>query len=567
MNMRFLVLAAVLVLGCQQPPAILLTIESIPAASKSVRVTVTHGERASISDPPPFLVPQPAPGTSSVLLILPAEFAGEVSVNVGAFSEPGGSGCLLASGTTSTPMFVSPSDTMRVLLDPATDTTCTRKPVLLSNVLPAAGSVSGNETITLHGWGFKPGAQVLFGNTSAQLVTYVSAAELRVVTPAKAGFGFVAVKVTNPSGDSASRSDLFRFYASTIDFTGAPFVSTGDYGNPNGAVMGLFSATASVGFAAVQKSKNQVQISLTTGTFTNTVSYSMPAGSMPAGIAAADFDHDGNLDVVVTSQGDSLVSILLNDGAGNLSKSGSAVLGAAGINPEPVSASDLNGDGNADVVVGNRKGNSVVILLGDGRGGFKNQETITQLPDPASVAIGDVNSDGAADIVVASASAGSVSILYNDNGYFTERRFPRTVLNLATSLNSIFITDINHDGRADLVAVDAGKAQLLVVQNMGLPNIIISTLPTELDPRGVLAADLNGDGYPDLIVPCRGTSSVDIYLNNRGSGFAGVSYFAVPAQCTSPVQAATSDLDRDGRLDIVLFCQVGIGLLINHSGL
>ena len=442
----------------------------------------------------------------------------------------------------------------------------TGSPVFLNTVAPALGNLNGGETLTLTGWGFKPGAKVTFGTTSARMVTYVSAAQLKVVTPAKGGFGPTAIKITNQDNSSASRSDLFRFYADAFDVTALPYTNIGDYSNANGFVFGGFSRAATISSAVAQKDKDMIRILITTGTLTSTVDYAMPAGSMPTGIAVADFNHDGNLDVAVSCPGDSKVRILLNDGTGNLTQSGIAPVDSGA---EAIAIGDLNGDGNADVVVANRLSNTITIAFGDGQGGFKTpQATVGAITDPSSIAIGDLNFDGQPDIAIANYSTGMVSLLYNDMGNFGGAgRYPKSTLPLGKSINTVLITDINNDGKPDILAADSGMNQIVVLQNMGLPNILQYSMPTEASPRAVQAGDLNGDGYPDLVVPCNTPSTANIFLNNAGKGFQQVKYLTIGAQCMHPVQAALYDIDRDGRLDIGVLCEVGIGLLINHSGL
>ena len=553
-------------LTCSRAPTLLVTVENLPPTALSLQVTATHGELAAIVNLDPLDLPQPTPATSTFLLRLPPSFSGDIGVNVGAFKSASGTGCLVATGSTTTPMFAGPDETMRVPLVPAEDKTCDGKSVFLNNVAPVLGNVNGGETLTLTGWGFKPGAKVTFGTSSARSVTYVSAAQLKVVTPAKAGFGATPIKVTNLDNTSATRSDLFKFYADTIDFTGLPFTSTGDYSNSNGFVFGIFNPATTIDAVVAQRDRDMVRVLLVTGTLTSTVDYAMPMGSMPTGVTAADFNHDGKLDVAVSSPGDSKVRILLNDGLGNLTQSGIAPVDPGA---ESIATGDLNGDGNADVVVANRMSNTITIAFGDGMGGFKTPvATVGAITDPSSIAIGDLNFDGQPDIAIANYSTGMVSLLFNDMGNFGGAgRYSKAALPLGKSINTILITDINNDGKPDILAADSGMNQIVVLQNMGIPNILQYSLPTEASPRAVQAGDLNGDGYPDLVVPCNTPSTANVFLNNAGKGFQQVKYQTVGAQCMRPVQAAIYDIDRDGRLDVGVLCEVGVGLLINHSGL
>ena len=62
---------------------------------------------------------------------------------------------------------------------------------------------------------------------------------------------------------------------------------------------------------------------------------------------------------------------------------------------------DVNGDGKPDLVVANAGSNTVSVLLGNGNGTFKPQQTFATGSYPVSVTVGDVNGDGKPDLVVA----------------------------------------------------------------------------------------------------------------------------------------------------------------------
>jgi hypothetical protein len=345
---------------------------------------------------------------------------------------------------------------------------------------------------------------------------------------------------------------------------------TGDYSNPNGFVYGDFNPATMIDSAVVQPSKDYVRIlEVTLPSTSASIDYTMlPVGSIPTGITTADFNKDGKLDVVVDTQGDSMVRILLNDGQGNLTMSGAAQLPMNG-KPEAIASADLNADGKADVVVANRAANSITVLFGDGKGGFGMQDTVTGIMDPASLAIGDLNFDSQPDIAIANYATGGVTLLFNDRGNF-QGRISRATLGVGNLVSAVLLADVDSDGKLDIVAAATGDNQVVVVLNRGLPAILKYTLPTEASPRSVLAGDLNGDGFPDLAVPCNGSNSVDVFLNLGGMGFmAGGNkavFQSVQAPCTGPAQAALYDIGRDGRLDIGVMCNIGVGLLVNNSG-
>src|SRR5205823_3184337 len=122
--------------------------------------------------------------------------------------------------------------------------------------------------------------------------------------------------------------------------------------------------------------------------------------------------------LALTSQAIGAVSILFGNGAGGFPGSISVALGA-GTNPQFVAVADFNGDGNLDLVIANQGSNNVSILLGNGVGKFSGPANFAVETDPSSLAIADFNGDGNLDLAVAN-RGGSVSILLgNGTGSFS----------------------------------------------------------------------------------------------------------------------------------------------------
>src|SRR5437868_5761346 len=76
----------------------------------------------------------------------------------------------------------------------------------------------------------------------------------------------------------------------------------------------------------------------------------------------------------------------------------SAINFTTGTNPVSVCTADFNGDGNADVVVANQSINKVSLLLGNGTGSFGTATGFTVGTNPSAVISRDFNNDGKADL-------------------------------------------------------------------------------------------------------------------------------------------------------------------------
>ena len=146
-------------------------------------------------------------------------------------------------------------------------------------------------------------------------------------------------------------------------------------------------------------------------------------------VAVGDFNHDGNADLVATSDFDNTVIVLLGHGDGTFTPASGSPM-TVGNFPQTVKVGDFNSDGLQDLVVANGKDNTVSILLGNGDGTFKaaNGSPVQVGGFPFFLAVADFNGDGSADVAVTNADDSTVSVLLgNGDGTFTRppvRRLP-----------------------------------------------------------------------------------------------------------------------------------------------
>ena len=166
-----------------------------------------------------------------------------------------------------------------------------------------------------------------------------------------------------------------------------------------------------------------VLLSRTTKGEFSSVAY-VPAGTPVADLAIADFNGDGNLDLVTASDtlsgGANVNSVLLGNGNGTF-KTGTSL--RSGSSPLSVTTGDVNNDGFVDVIAGVESTNDftgIYIYRGNGDGSFSAPQSYSApAPDyspPTDVATGDFNGDGRLDIVTANEYTGDVSLLFSQPG-------------------------------------------------------------------------------------------------------------------------------------------------------
>ena len=294
-------------------------------------------------------------------------------------------------------------------------------------------------------------------------------------------------------------------------------------------------------------------------------------------VDVADVNGDGALDVVGVGRG--AYQVLVNDGGGGLT--GDPVV----LDGDVVAfdLGDVDGDGVVDRVDVNRgvSGPETVMLsIGDGLGGFGVPQLVATAINAGhanDVALGDVEGDGDADLIVTRWSG--VQIYSNDGtGTFTDRGgevFPCIDHAYLLTITDVAFVDLDRDGDGDVVMTgwcedkaENPGSELRVEYNRG-DGVFTHASGSSTGIQGPLAglsiADVDEDGRDDVVVAAPQISSVLVYRHGANGPFSYERRLTIP---TAAGDVEVDDIDSDGNLDLVVTAPgTGSGRVLYGDGL
>ncbi len=283
------------------------------------------------------------------------------------------------------------------------------------------------------------------------------------------------------------------------------------------------------------------------------------------GVAFGDIDNDGDLDLFVASFGSSN-KLFRNNGDNTFTNIAvSARVNDPGTYARGVAFADIDNDGYLDLYVVNQKTDFDPNPQPNRLYHNNRDNTFTDIALEAGVtgtedsvdqaaAFADIDNDGDLDLYVA---GGGPDLLFRNNGElpFTEIG---GIANLADGGNGIGIAfgDIDNDGDLDLYlsrAGDPSQSNLLfrndgtgIFQEIGSETAIADTG----FGAGVAFADIDNDGDLDLFLVNTAGEQDRLFLNDGDGIFSKVDTTAGIADAESGRGAAFGDIDNDGDLDL-----------------
>ncbi len=282
----------------------------------------------------------------------------------------------------------------------------------------------------------------------------------------------------------------------------------------------------------------------------------------------ADVDGDGDPDLLTRTTQPSSARIAFGwrenlDGLGSFgppSEVYSVSLGMQGDLESSAFLADLDGDSDSDVLVATNIcpiGCSYALgwyVNTTGRGDFGTGEDIDAGVGTIVVHPSDVDGDGDVDLLAGTAAgeSGTLAFYESRGGDFGD---PHLVAEDATARPILGASDADGDGVLDFFATYPGRGAVSLFIRTGDSSLFGPAQPVtavaETDgPRSLYLGDLDGDGSEDVLVASGEDDKISWFRNVAGTGSFGAQ--AVISSTTDGASAAVaSDLDGDEDLDVL----------------
>lgn len=279
-------------------------------------------------------------------------------------------------------------------------------------------------------------------------------------------------------------------------------------------------------------------------------------------VASVDIDNDGDVDIVIAGEYQRNL-LLFNDGTGQFAEDPAKLFpekntgdGFDGEDSEDIAFADFDLDGDLDVIFVSEDTNFHELLINDGSGSF----SFITYEFPASlgnaVTVMDLNGDIYPDIIIGNTGQNDVYINNQDLTFTQDNsRWPSNT----EGTQDFKQIDLDNDGDMDIIeGIDLGTNNALINTN-GVFTEENSRLPNQsstLETRKVVLGDIDDDNDLDIFVATVnfiGTADLKnrLYLNDGNGNFSDVTDTQLSGYISQTLDGVFLDYDYDGDLDLL----------------
>lgn len=431
--------------------------------------------------------------------------------------------------------------TLGSLVSPAATLTGTTATLQSISIAPTSASVARNGTVQFFATGtFSDGTQQNVTSSATWSSTNSNIASIGIGSGLARGLGAGSSQIKATLGSVSSPLATLTVTSATLKSiavtpaslaiaagTSLAYTATGTYSDGS-----LQDISTSVAWASSKTSVATISASsgLATGVAVGTTSITASQGGAGSPVAIAvgslNTQTDSTPDLVVASQINNSVIVLLGNGDGTFTNPKQAVSYTVGNEPSAITLGtfNTNTDANLGFVVTNFADDSYSVFTGNADGTFTQVKgSPFHLPStatgPIAITSADFNGDGKPDLAIVNETSNNVTLLAgNGDGTFTE--FSKSPI--PTGKTPITIASGTLDGSTGPGLAIANQADNSVTVYLGNGDGSFnaasqSPLATTSAPGGVTIADFVGTSTGGIAVTCRDSGTVIVYLD-LGSG-------------------------------------------------